>query len=291
MPAEERTAISSFASAGDSDLPLAKPGAVLLLTLALLGSGASDLPAQQGGPLHFSVLAETGEVVVEVGNLLEDPGILDALQSGLPLRISILTQLWRDDFFDDVRGRHEWRATVLFDPLTRRYRVQTGEEGGLIHEVNTLEEARQALQLTLDIPIRPRESGRYYYEADVEMETLSLSDFQELQRWLKGELGPAVTGEDDVGGAMARGFNRVLVRMLGLPARRFQVRSPTFEVGGTDPAEPLPPTLRRPEPSGSPTASFSASAPNGVSSLPPPDPGGPGPRSRARSEPASSHRS
>ncbi len=175
---------------------------------------------------------------MEVGNLLEDQDLLEAVHSGLPLRIRILIQLWKEGFFDDVKGRHEWRATVVFDPLTRRYRVQTGAEEGVVHEVNTLEEARETLQMTMDIPVRPREEGRYYYEADVEMETLSLSDFEELQRWLQGELGPAVRGEDDVGGAMARGVRRLLVRMLGLPARKFQVRSPTFQVEPPPPRDP-----------------------------------------------------
>ena len=108
-----------------------------------------------------------------------------------------------------------------------------------------MEEARRTLHLTLDIPIIPSEEGRYYYEADVEMETLSLSDFEELQRWLQGELAPAVARDEDVQGAMARGVRRFLVRMLGLPARRFQVRSPTFEVhpsGLPDPSrDPQPP--------------------------------------------------
>lgn len=217
---------------------MARLGAVFLLTLVVLGFPPSPLKAQGGVPLRFSIVAESGEVAVEVEDLLEDPGLLEAIHSGLPLRIRILTQLWKDDFFDDVRGRHEWRATVLFDPLTRRYRVQVGSEEGVIHEVNTLDEARRILQLNLEIPIRPRETGRYYYEADVEMETLSLSDFEELQRWLQGDLGPAVVGEEDVGGAVARGFRRVLVRMLGLPARKFQVRSPTFEIGGEAPPRP-----------------------------------------------------
>jgi hypothetical protein len=232
---EDGTETSSFASTGVSDPPLAKPGANLLLTLALLGFLASRLAAQEEAPLRFDIVPETGEAAVAVQGLLEDPGLLEAIHSGLPLRIRILTQLWKDGFFDDVKGRHEWRASVLFDPLTRRYRVQTGTEEGVVHEVNTLEEARQTLQLMLKIPIRPREEGRYYYEADVEMETLSLSDFEELQRWLQGELGPAVARDEDVQGAMARGFRRLLVRMLDLPARRFQVRSPTFQVGARDP--------------------------------------------------------
>jgi hypothetical protein len=216
---------------------LARLGAVLLLTLAFLGFPSSRVIAQERVPLRFSIVEGSGEAAVEVENLLEDPTLLEAIHSGLPLRIRIFTQLWRDDFFDDVRGQYEWRATVLFDPLTRRFRVQVGSEEGVVHEVNTLDEARQILQLSLEIPIRPREPGRFYYEADVEMETLSLSDFEELQRWLRGELGPAVVGEEDVGGAVARGFRRVLVRMLGLPARKFQVRSPTFQVGGEDPPD------------------------------------------------------
>lgn len=232
MPAAERTEISSFASVGVSDPPLSRLGAVLLLTLAFLGFQSTPLKAQEGAPLRFSIVEESGEAVVEVQSLLEDPAILGAIHSGLPLRIRIFTQLWRDDFFDDVRGSHEWRGTVLFDPFTRRYQVLIEAEEGVIREVNTLEEAREILQLNLEIPLRPREAGRYYYEADVDMETLSLSDFEELQRWLQGELRPAVVGEEDVGGAVARGFRRVLVRMLGLPARKFQVRSPTFQLGG-----------------------------------------------------------
>jgi len=202
--------------------------------LAFLGFPASSLTAQDEAPLRFDIVPETGEAAVEVAYLLADQSLLEAIHSGLPLRIRILTQLWKDGFFDNVKGRYEWRASVLYDPLTRRYRVQTGTEEGVVHEVNTLEEARQTLQLTLDIPIVPSEEGRYYYEADVEMETLSLSDFEELQRWLQGELAPAMARDEDVQGAMARGVRRFLVRMLGLPARRFRVRSPTFEVHPSD---------------------------------------------------------
>jgi hypothetical protein len=267
---------------------LAKPGAVLLLTLAFLGFPALSVEAQDEVPLRFNIVPETGEAAVEVAYLLEDPGLLEAIHSGLPLRIRILTQLWKDGFFDDVKGRYEWRASVMYDPLTRRYRVQTGTEEGVVHEVNTLEEARQTLQLTLDIPIIPSEEGRYYYEADVEMETLSLSDFEELQRWLQGELAPAVARDEDVQGAMARGVRRLLVRMLGLPARRFRVRSPTFEVDPADPPglsrDPLqeiesplsarPPATTRDEPGTTvtPHSSIRLSFPNTSGSRPPPGP-------------------
>ena len=209
---------------------MARAGAVLLLALAFLGLRVESLGAQEEEPLRFSISPETGEATVEVGNLLEDSHLLEAIHSGLPLRILIQTQLWEDGFFDDELGRHEWRASVIFDPLTRGYRVQSGRGGGETREVNSLDEARLALQQTLSIPLRPGKEGRFYYLADVEMETLSLSDLEELERWLQGELGPAVTGEQDVSGALARGFRRVLVRMLALPTRKFQLRSPSFEL-------------------------------------------------------------
>jgi hypothetical protein len=215
----------------------------LLLALALLGSQASSLGAQEQEPLRFVIVPETGEAMVELGNLFSDPELVEAVQTGLPLRIRLGIQLWKDGFFDNQKGQYEWRASILFDPLTRRYRVQTSERTGAEIEVNTLEEAQAALQLTLSVPLRPRESGRYYYAATVEMETLSLSDLEELQRWLQGQLAPAVAGDQDVEGALATGARRVLVRLLGLPAKRLNFRSPRFPVeigdGGGAPG-PLP---------------------------------------------------
>lgn len=203
----------------------------LLILVAVLGPMASPLAAQDEAPLRFRIIPETGEASVEMGNLLGDGPLMEAVHSGLPLRIRVMTHLWKDGFFDDEVGRHEWRASVLYDPLTRRYHIQAGGQNPNTREVNTLEEVRLALQQTLDIPLRPAEAGRYYYLADVEMETLSLSDLEELERWLQGELGPAVAGEQDVEGAIARGFRRVLVRMLGMPNRKLRLRSPSFEIG------------------------------------------------------------
>jgi hypothetical protein len=223
---------------------LTKPGAVFLLVALLLGFPRHSLGAQEEEPLRFSILPETGEAVVTVGNLLDEGPLTEAIHSGLPLRIRIQTHLWEDGFFDNELGRHEWRASIIFDPLSRSYRVQSGRGGAQIREVTTLQDVQMVLQQTLEIPLRPGKRGRFYYLADVEMETLSLSDLEELERWLQGDLRPAVSGEEDVGGALARGVRRVLVRMLGLPARKFQFRSPTFEIrpeeGGDPPPETVP---------------------------------------------------
>ncbi|MFC1575145.1 DUF4390 domain-containing protein [Gemmatimonadota bacterium] len=209
-----------------------RPAAILALTLALLGPPGSTAEAQEEEPLRLSILPETGAAVLEIGDIISAPSLLGAVEQGLPLRIRVLVQLWRDGIFDNQESWHEWRASMVYDPLTRRYQVQGLAEQSGLEEVNTLEEARGILERTLDVPLRPGRVGRYYYMAEVEMETLSLSDLEELQRWLQGELGPVVSGETDVEGALGRGFRRLLVRMLNLPADRFTARSPSFEAGG-----------------------------------------------------------
>jgi hypothetical protein len=209
---------------------LVRAPAVLAFLLTLLGLQASVLKAQESEPLRFDIVPVTGQVVVQMGDLFSDPALVEAVRSGLPLRIRLRIQLWKDGFFDHQKAQYEWGAAVLFDPLTRRFRVRSTEQDGVEVEVNTLKEAQEALQLTLDIPIRPRESGNYYYVGDLRLETLSLSDLEELQRWLQGEMAPAVAGEQDVEGALAKGFRRVLVRMLGLPAKRYHTQSPAFPV-------------------------------------------------------------
>lgn len=163
-----------------------------------------------------------------INNLLADDGLAEALESGLPLRIRVVTELWRDGFFDRQRGRYEWRGSITYDPLSDRYRVQISAPVSVDVENSTYFDARQTLQRNLTIPIRPVEAARYYYLVDVEVETLSLSDLEELQRWLSGDLGPAVSGEERVEGAIGSGVRRLFVRMLDLPTRRARARSERF---------------------------------------------------------------
>lgn len=212
-------------------------GAARLATLGvLLALTVGSLHAQDGQPLYLSVRAEDGAAQIRIGNLFDEPGLVNALHSGLPLRIQIVAELWKDGFFDRQKGRAEWRATVLFDPLEQRYRVATGAGGSTELSVDSLGGVRDVLQAEFNLPLRPSERGRYYYLGEGQVETLSLSDLEELQRWLRGDLASAVSGEEKLGTAVGRGVHRVVVRMLGLSARRFRVRSEAFEMD--NPEEP-----------------------------------------------------
>ena len=144
------------------------------------------------------------------------------------MRIRIVAELWKDRLFDSQRGRGEWRASVIYDPLEQRYRVFIGAAPEL--PVDSIGGLVKALQDGFSLPLKPGEKGRYYYIGQVAVETLSLSDLEELQRWLKGDLASAVAGSEKVETAVGRGMRRVLVRMLGLPAKRFRVKTASFQV-------------------------------------------------------------
>lgn len=201
-----------------------------MVFVALLSAWARPLSAQNGDdtPLRLSVSPDDGHLRIRIGNLFEDPSLTDALHSGLPLRIRIVAELWKDGFFDSQKGRGEWRASVIYDPLEQRYRVATGSSQEV--PVDSVEGLAGALQARFSLPLKPPGKGRYYYLAQVEVETLSMTDLEELQRWLKGDLASAVSGNEKVETAVGRGVRRMLVRMLGLPTKRFRVKSHTFDV-------------------------------------------------------------
>jgi hypothetical protein len=137
-------------------------------------------------------------------------------------------ELWRDAFFDDLLQRVDWVVVLRYEPLDGRFRVAgTGMEP---EEYGSFSEARAAVEAMAVPDIRPPGAGRYYYLASLEVETLSLSDLEELETWLSGELEPAVQGGGSVTGAVGRGLKRVLIRVLDLPVRHFVARSRKFEV-------------------------------------------------------------
>lgn len=211
------------------------PGVSALLAMlgvcgGLLSPAWASAQEDEAVPVRLEVVPATGALEVQLGDLLADGSLRGAIHQGLPLRVGVRAELWQDRFFDSQRGVAEWHASVVFDPVARSYHVEV--QGGITETVASLVAAGEVLQRRFRLPLQPENPGRYYYLAVVEMQTLSLSDLEELQRWLRGELAPAVAGEEDIQGAMARGVRQLFVRALGLPARRLRLRTPTFEFEG-----------------------------------------------------------
>lgn len=200
-------------------------GAALLLAFCYAAPAVGQAP-----PLALSVgPAESGwPVRVQIGAVLDDPGLRGALDSALPLRFQLRVELWRQGTFDRLVVAEEVSVAILQDPLGGGYWVETGNSD---RRVPTIQHAQALLAELMSPNLRPRQRGRHYYLATLMVETLSLSDIDELRRWLRGEVVPAIEGRGTGTRAVERGLRRLMVRVIGLPSRRFDARTATFDTG------------------------------------------------------------
>jgi hypothetical protein len=216
------------------------PVALLLATLATTPGPAPGPPpgppdttvAQPGRGIRLTAVPGTagrGRVILQPVDVLGDATFEEAVRSGLPLRFRYRVELWRDRFIAQLVAQQRWSVVLLFDPIDRDFVLRDEADAGeLVRRFPTFAAARAGLEAATILPLAPDRAGLYYYTAALDIETLSLSDLAELQRWLSGELHPAVSGGQSVGGALTHGARRLMIRMLRLPSRRYEARSDRF---------------------------------------------------------------
>jgi hypothetical protein len=200
-----------------------RPLSSALALTALLVAGPVD--AQTPGPLRYRVDESTGALEMQIGALFDEE-LRDALDEGFPIRIQLRATLWRAGFFDARVAEYDWRASARQDGTGPRYRLEVAvdDESRSVEGFGALDDA---LRRELGVPLRPKEPGRYYYQVALEVVSLSVSDLEELERWLQGDTETDDEAEDR--GALSRGVQRLFVRALGLPSRRLQRRTRSFD--------------------------------------------------------------
>ena len=156
----------------------------------------------------------------------------ELLRNGFPAAMTFRLELWRaSGFFDELEETQSWTMRVAYDPYIQEYRaVRT--HGPALEDFGgfpTLEALEAKLRLPYPVLLPPKRSGtRYYYNAVLDVESLSVSDLDELQRWLRGEFEPAVRGKRAPLSALRRGFGTLLSRLLGGETRHYESRSGAF---------------------------------------------------------------
>jgi len=190
--------------------------------LLLLPDGAHA----QRRPLLEVALPIRGAAVVTASNLFSDPDIRELVRSGFPLSLHFRLELWRvGGLFNDIEGRHEWDFIVQYDPSAQRYRV-VRREGGRIEDAGsfaTLSTAQLLIERPTRVPLLPAYEGRrYYYDIALDIEALSVSDMDQLERWLRGVRGSTAAS------ALGSGVRTLMLRMLGGETRKFKQSSPKF---------------------------------------------------------------
>lgn len=195
----------------------------------LLGAAAAPSGAAAQRP-SLTVTLQSEVPRVQSAGLLTDGRFVALMRSGFPLRLHYRLELWRVRaiWFDQFVREVPWDAVARHDPLADDFVLI--RSGGRETRYATPDALARALEIPYTIPLRAPESGRVYFLCRLEVSTLNDTDLQELSRWLKGDVGPAVSGEGSLGGALARGAQRVLVRLAGLPRLRLEARSPVFRI-------------------------------------------------------------
>ena len=214
---------------------------IILTMMVLSGVGAPEARAQQPRAVALSVglspdTARTGrrDPLVRAQYLLSDSRLISMISSGFPLRMHYRVELWRSrsGWFDAFERAVEWDVVVRHEPLLDQYAVNTIMPGRTRENryigLTALSEALDGV--AYQIAFRVNQPGNYYYNAALQVSTLSDSDLDELERFLRGDLGPAASEGRDFGDAVGRGATRLLLKLAGLPSVRVEGRSGRFTV-------------------------------------------------------------
>ncbi len=168
--------------------------------------------------------------VITFSNLLDTATVGDLLRNGFPVRLHGRAELWSlGRWFNDLDDQVEWDVVVRYDQIARVYAVTRLTGGGPtpLGEFSRLSDAELATSSPFRPPLRaPRRGRRSYYAVRVDVEALSLSDLDEIQRWLRGELAPAGQSPGGTGSGFGRGMRAMVTRVLGGDVRRYEARSP-----------------------------------------------------------------
>ena len=207
------------------------------LALAAIPAAAR---AQDGGQSRIqvtvaapsAVTAQRGGANVVTLDLLGDAKTRELLQSGFAAQITCKLELWRKSgWFDDLESDTQWRVLASYDPVSKQYRLvrQHGNQLEDFGSFPSIEAAEAPIERPYFVALQPQRHARYYYTVTVEVQALSFSDLDELQRWLRGEFQPAVRGHNSIGNMLKTGIGTLISRVLGGEKRHYEQSSAVFE--------------------------------------------------------------
>ena len=191
--------------------------------------------AQRGPQLEVTALAANSPpagATVRAARLLSDSRTRELMLNGFPAQLRFRLELWRvGNVFDELESETQWDVLVRYEAYSKQYQLvrRGSRETEAVDGFATVASVEEALAQPFPVALRPKQSGtRYYYNVVLDVETLSVSDLDELDRWLRGELQPAVRGKRAPLSALRRGIGTLLSRVLGGEKRHFEARSGTF---------------------------------------------------------------
>ena len=172
--------------------------------------------------------------VVTAKDMLAGARIRELLTAGFTARFHFRVDLSSEGtWLNDVERRLDYDVLVRYVPLEQTYEVVqvTHDRPFSLGKFTRIDDAEGAVARPTRVPNAAfATSHKLYYQVKLEVEVLSLSDLDEVDRWLRGELQPAMSGSRNPGTALTRGFRTLAARLLGGEKREYEARTPTFRV-------------------------------------------------------------
>ncbi|MEO6209931.1 MAG: hypothetical protein ABIQ10_07360 [Gemmatimonadaceae bacterium] len=206
--------------------------AVLLAALPMAGRARAQGPARVEVSLATAAGGQNGAPMVRSVHIFNDHDIREMLHSGFPARLHYRLELWgAAGFFDDLKRQIEWDVIVRYNPLKKRY-TATRIAGDKVTALGSFD-GLDPIEVLLAQPSQPAFAApdghsKYYYNLVLDVQMLSVSDLDEVERWLKGDLGPAVHGEKNPGTALGQGAKQLITKLLGGQEKHYEARSKVF---------------------------------------------------------------
>ena len=208
------------------------------MTLAVGAALATTAAAQRRPSVDIGVppssqLLATGPVV-QARDMLAGARIRELLSAGFTARFHFRVELWSEGgWLNDVERRLDYDVLARYVPMEQLYEViqVTHDRPFRLGKFGKIEDAESAIARPTRVPISAfKTSRRLYYQVTLQVEILSVSDLDEVDRWLRGELQPAISGGRNPGTVLTRGFRTLAARLLGGETREYEARTPAFRI-------------------------------------------------------------
>jgi hypothetical protein len=211
---------------------------LLAVAMLVLASAVHVTVVQAQDDARLDVMLPARAVGLGDGPGFSPRGVLasrdlrDLLRGGFPARLHFRCELWSNGRFNNqLNAALEWDMLVRFDQLNKKFEVYriADNRASRLGRYDTAEEAEAMVEQPFRIKAPPMKRGAsYYYDSSLDIEVLSLSDLDEVERWLRGEVRPALRGQRNAGTAVTRTVRGFFVKLLGGERRHYQTQTKPF---------------------------------------------------------------
>jgi len=207
---------------------------LIVFSLFVILSHSNSALSQEPVYKYVDILNDTLRVQVDIVDSLPDD-LIKQINKGVPISFEFDLELWqkRSGWFDKLIEKQTISNRVRFDSWDKRFTVVRRAPALVVeHSLRKLRETLEIVMTTDSLNFAINDPSEFYYlVCQMTIESMSLSNFQEVESWLKGELSdpkpPKVEEAPDKFGEFI--FNTAL-KLSGLKNISKEIRTEMFKL-------------------------------------------------------------